>query len=426
MVRFNEKRLIRFIFAAIIVILFFLMAIERYKYEPYLFLASYLVMGYITFYISPYWLSSLTMFYVMMTDGLAMGIVFYLSEDAYLFFNPFLIIIVGYGFLLLGYFVASKTRIAKHLLKHRFLKIKNINIQPKAALIISFVLSAMLGAMYLYSNRNILFTSMEDGRIQASSGNGLLVYAIQLQVLIIPCMYIEYKNKRFSGNLLRICFVISAIELLGIGFRTPLFRMISIILCMMILTKELKFGKAICIVFVLIIALLGLGTIRSGNSYSGFFSLLRSHWLPGAYNLNTMFRCFPKLVDFQHGYTYLINLIMLRPGPDLDFTLWLKEAAGMSFSGGGLTPTLFGEFYINFGIIGMYMGMFLVGMFFRYIDNLNFKGKVGFWSAFSMMYCSAVFGGGIANVMVLVLVLVLYYWFLSLVIDKKYSFTIEQ
>ena len=42
----------------------------------------------------------------------------------------------------------------------------------------------------------------------------------------------------------------------------------------------------------------------------------------------------------------------MRPGPDLDFTLWLKDKVNIQFSGGGLTPTIIGEAYINFGFGG--------------------------------------------------------------------------
>lgn len=425
MVRVNEKRLIRIIFTIIVFVLVALAIIDSYNSTAYIFLSLYLFLGYITFYISSYWLSSLTMFYVMMTDGLVMGVVFQLKEKTYMFYNPFLIIIFGYVCLLVGYFFAKKIKKSKKKYKRKRYKIGGIRFKVKDALLICFLLSAMMGILYLYTNRSILFTNMEEGRIEAASGNGMILYAIQLQIFIIPCMYIEYKNKKLSGKIFTFCFAISAIELLGLGFRTPLFRTISIILCMMILTRKLKFGKAVTMVVFLVIAILGLGVIRGGTSYSGLYEMFRSHWIPGAYNLNTMFRCFPKLIDFQHGYTYLINIIMLKPGPDLDFTLWLKEAVGMNFSGGGLTPTLFGEFYINFGVVGIYIGMLFLGVLFEYVDYKNFTEKINYWNSFAMMYCSAIFGGGIANVMIIILILFIFYKCLSIVIENNDAFTLE-
>lgn len=130
-----------------------------------------------------------------------------------------------------------------------------------------------------------------------------------------------------------------------------------------------------------IIGVAALGAIRttmSGGVSSTLTSLFTSLYV-GDININYMYNTFPGKVDFQYGYTYLINFLMLLPGPDLDFTLWLKEQVGITFSGGGLTPTIIGEFYINFGEISIFIGLFLLGAFSVYL-NRYFKrhtGKLG-------------------------------------------------
>lgn len=114
--------------------------------------------------------------------------------------------------------------------------------------------------------------------------------------------------------------------------------------------------------------------------------------------------------NYTDGYTYLINLIMLLPGPDPDFTLWLKEQIGISFAGGGVTPTVVGEFYINFGVLGMYIGMFLMGILGVYVYRYFRRHSDTFLGVFYLWQFAHCVSGGIANVMVTVLLYTIVYW----------------
>lgn len=66
---------------------------------------------------------------------------------------------------------------------------------------------------------------------------------------------------------------------------------------------------------------------------------------------------------------------MLLPGPDPDFTMWLKEQTGIMFSGGGLTPTILGEFYLNFGFSAIFIGMFILGVYSVFLNRYFVKHK---------------------------------------------------
>ena len=126
-------------------------------------------------------------------------------------------------------------------------------------------------------------------------------------------------------------------------------------------------------------------------------------------NLNYVFSTFPKKVEFQHGYTYLINILMLKPGPDLDFTLWLKEQIGITFNGGGVTPTILGEFYMNFGNLSMYIGMFFLGILGEKLDNYFNCNNKNFISSFYVWQFAHCASGGIANVMIIVILFTIVY-----------------
>ena len=70
-------------------------------------------------------------------------------------------------------------------------------------------------------------------------------------------------------------------------------------------------------------------------------------------NLGALTELVPGKMSFLVGGGYLIDLAVLLPGPQPNLGMVLKHAAGMEFAGGGITIGLFGESYLNFGILGV-------------------------------------------------------------------------
>ena len=50
-----------------------------------------------------------------------------------------------------------------------------------------------------------------------------------------------------------------------------------------------------------------------------------------------------------YGLTYVWNFHPLLPGSQPDMTTWIKDHLGVRFEGSGITPTLAGDAYFNFG-----------------------------------------------------------------------------
>jgi len=65
------------------------------------------------------------------------------------------------------------------------------------------------------------------------------------------------------------------------------------------------------------------------------------------------------------GMSYLVDIKTLLPGYQPHFGFWLKERLGLEFAGGGVTQTIVGELFLNWGWIGIIVGMFTIGMAFR-------------------------------------------------------------
>jgi len=78
-----------------------------------------------------------------------------------------------------------------------------------------------------------------------------------------------------------------------------------------------------------------------------------------------------RLVDtgalpLQWGSTYLTLFISALPGEQLSPDRLIRAASGSSFVGGGTPPTLAGEGYMNFGLIGTFAAGFVVVFLLRF------------------------------------------------------------
>lgn len=89
--------------------------------------------------------------------------------------------------------------------------------------------------------------------------------------------------------------------------------------------------------------------------------------------------------------------------------------AGAVATRGGITPTVFGGFYINFGTAGIFICSFLLGIWFRKLDNWIYSGNVDFWRAYTLILVPSCLGGGIANIMIQPRIFGIYYLFLSVI-----------
>ncbi|MBA1332202.1 hypothetical protein QQ73_14145, partial [Candidatus Endoriftia persephone str. Guaymas] len=70
----------------------------------------------------------------------------------------------------------------------------------------------------------------------------------------------------------------------------------------------------------------------------------------------------PDLIDFDSGFLFIQTFSTLLPGYQPTFGLVLKEAIGLEYAGGGLNPTMVGELYIDSGVYGVFVGMFMYGV----------------------------------------------------------------
>lgn len=281
-----------------------------------------------------------------------------------------------------------------------------------------YALSVLLAAYYFISNRAALMADLNSARIETASGNGAIVYLMALPIVIMPMLLDLYLREDVRGKdapswgVLATLTFIACATLFVSGFRA---NVVFMLVCMLVLycaRRDIGSGRLFIYGFLLIILVAFLGMLRSGFDMSLLDTLVTGSYVNGL-NVQYVFNTFPSKVGFQHGYTYLINILMLLPGPDHDFTLWLKDQIGISFSGGGVTPTIVGEFYINFGVPGIIAGMFLFGMVGPRIEAYFESSGQNFFSVFLVWEYAHCVSGGLANVMIPIILYGLVYKFVA-------------
>jgi oligosaccharide repeat unit polymerase len=87
------------------------------------------------------------------------------------------------------------------------------------------------------------------------------------------------------------------------------------------------------------------------------------------------------------GRTYLMDLATIKPGEDIGFRRLMTIERSSIDPGTGLTPTILGESYANFGPAGTLIVMFIFGVFLEWfaIHGLKKKHEVMYMCAYAFM-----------------------------------------
>jgi len=226
----------------------------------------------------------------------------------------------------------------------------------------------------------MLNKEMAENRALVAQGKG---YYIQLfKFCVVPLYLILAIRLQRKSQLFDIKFLIMTsivfLGLLSTGYRS---YSLEVVLTMLLiyyfsLNKQFRLRTAIAVAFPMFIFIVAVGYYRI-SADDKLTALLTETGLPFYVNLINMdyiLDKFPKTIPFQYGSTYLMNFLMLRPGPDLDFTMWLREQLALMHFSGGATPSIIGEWYLNFGNIGM-IGMFLIGVMICFVERCLYGAK---------------------------------------------------
>ena len=316
-------------------------------------------------------------------------------------------IIVSYLCFAIGYHYGGKK-----LFKCKLSKIFQPSNNHKTVFLISvivFFAGAIAYSIYFIKSwRYIFIADLENGRVNAMTGNGLLLWTGSLIWLAVYMLYEQTLLNSHYKKTTYCMFAISTVFSILLGFRSALVNPILVMFFMKNKKKEISMQK-MSVLAIILFAFVGIyGAIRSGGGSS--IASLINEFKVSSVNLNNILETFPSRIDYQMGKTYLLDFLTLFDDNVQGTTSWLKTALKLSFSGGGVTPTLIGEFYINWGLVGVLIGMTLSGGLFKRLKQ-SYQNPYNslFLSCLFLGYIRPIIRGGIANSIVTLSVYIIGY-----------------
>jgi oligosaccharide repeat unit polymerase len=169
-----------------------------------------------------------------------------------------------------------------------------------------------------------------------------------------------------------------ALILLSLGSRGYLFvPLLTAVIARHYLRKKFHVATLLAIGVVVFMALSFYGFKRDSTLSSGKFSLkggnateMAIYPLIYAYlyvsqpvwTLQEVTRVIPRTIPYQNGQLTFDALRTLLPGHHEMSDMFFKQILGSDFVGGGQPATLLGPLYGDFGLFGILVGMFIVGI----------------------------------------------------------------
>ncbi|MDQ3691562.1 MAG: hypothetical protein M3406_16325 [Chloroflexota bacterium] len=202
----------------------------------------------------------------------------------------------------------------------------------------------------------VLMPDAEQARVDERAGLGyLFISAIWLMALPTVAL-VSHARIRGSGSWIlaaTLVAVVATVAMAVIGNRGPPIIMligaafVAVVACGALprwRTLVLIGGAALVVLAVTVV-------LRTGEDLTLAAVWNRIEWqmYVNPSNFQRLVDFIPEQVGYLLGYGYLIDLAVLLPGPQINFSTWLKEAMGLEFAGGGITISLLGELYANWG-----------------------------------------------------------------------------
>lgn len=190
--------------------------------------------------------------------------------------------------------------------------------------------------------------------------------------LISFAKYLHYKNTKWKYTSI-LLFLGTSFSLIAAGSRAP----ILIFVFMIFILLNLYYGKisisqflkfiimSFIILFILTFFKFGIGTDKGIliGMLNGLEYTLRRIFIIQSIPIDFVFKHFPYSYDFRFGTTWISDLKGLLPGQQLGFATELARIRS-EILGTRATNTpigFFGELYVNFGLVGVFIGMFILG-----------------------------------------------------------------
>jgi len=258
----------------------------------------------------------------------------------------------------------------------------------------------------------ILSADWAESRVEIGLQNMLAITTFLCAFwTVIPMLFAflwsRPRTKRFA-TLIYGLTAMFAVMLLSMGSRGYVFiPALIVVIIRHYMVRPWRFVSLLAIA-VLLFALIGIaGYLRDYSQVTALADMGFPSWVepfaPGYLYIRApiaTFRDISALVgtqgSFQYGALFLSPFAVLAPGHHLSSDLFFKKLLGHSFLGLGEPASLLGIFYADFGIVGIFAGMYATGLLARWLYRGAYAKRsplsVLLFSYYSYVLLLSVFG----------------------------------
>lgn len=322
-----------------------------------------------------------------------------------------MVYLIGYCSLLAGMMIVSFNKKEKTNIEFLDFKKNNIRIQFFIPMIIIATLGAYLHFLNKIGGLNYLLNNLEL-RAQMTSGNGYILSAMPLMTLsILLLIYTYWKNSGlFIRMLLSFLVIMNVLIETSLGGRkSTLFIIIFILLISNYSIKKVRFLslKVVLSIFAGSVYFVTVPILRSSG---GFFENISNLGQSMSSSLTNLFLGLSyidhyvlilnnfNLSNFWLGKSFLDMFFAPIPSfifpnkPPIDDGMYIRSIAEgwevtpnssrLDLFQSSWPPETFGVMYLNFGIVGIILGFFLLGYIYQKMYNAMLSSNYSFFSIY--------------------------------------------
>src|SRR3990172_667997 len=231
--------------------------------------------------------------------------------------------------------------------------------------------SCLLAALYFRNGIPLFSLDIDLTRLEASRGGGYFFMGftgiLPLAVLLLMGRLYLREGRKPRLFFLLAFFLCVLFDVLS-GYRAPLASLLLMLLLLHFYIKGRFTWKSILIglsLFAVVFFGITYWKLNDTPDIIGFLGQVFLHRviLDNPLAVSLVADVIPQRIDFFLGKSYIMDFLSALPGPGISFGGWLfsqtpsQELFGLAM----LTPTLVGEFYANFSLIGACLLMFGFG-----------------------------------------------------------------
>ena len=240
--------------------------------------------------------------------------------------------------------------------------------------------------IYIYFKNGIpLFASNIDASREAMSEN-FGIFKVMAQALTVFPVFFFYEiiSRKKAGKkvpiinffLITLSFIFTILDV----SRIPIIQMVVPMILIYILKVHRLSMKSILIAGVILVFFIGINQImrnirlnpeylsyvaktRGTNMFQNILISCFNNFRVGVDDFYKLVQIVPQKESYTNGRMFINSILSVLPGKQITMGYYVANLLGLSFDGIGAATTILGMFYLDGGIITVFLGMSLFGAF---------------------------------------------------------------